>query len=135
MNEPVVRADPALRRRALILALVIAVAGGAWVAGTASRLEADHSTEALQQWLLATIGVAVAVALAGGIPLLLLARQILKTGQFPPPGRRVLRDTPLRRGPAAMRMAWAAIVVTALLWTCSGVLSMLALRILRSLPI
>jgi hypothetical protein len=135
MTAPIVHADPAARRRAILIVLVVAAAGAAVVAATTAELGAEHSSEALQRWLLATIGGAVMVTLASGIPLLLLARQILTTDHFPPPGRRVIRDTPLRSGRPARRIAWLAIVAALSLWVCAGALSLLALRILRSLPI
>ena len=41
------------------------------------------------------------------------ARRVFRSGQFPPPGTWVLKDTALRRGTAARMRAWGAVVVAA----------------------
>ncbi len=58
----------------------------------------------------------VFVALAGmGAYLILLARRTLRSGQYPPPGMKVTRDTKLRTGNQAKGVALSLIVLASLL--------------------
>ena len=61
--------------------------------------------------------VAGLVSFAGW--LLWLARRIFHEDQFPLPGQRVLRPTPLRTGAQARRLAWAAIMAALFLLVLS----------------
>jgi len=50
-----------------------------------------------------------------GAYLILLARRTLRSGQYPPPGMRVIRDTRLRKGNQAKRAATSLIVLASFL--------------------
>lgn len=50
------------------------------------------------------------------------ARRVLRSGQFPPPGTWVLRDTPLQHGAAARMRGWAVGIVA----VCCGLFAIYA---------
>ena len=50
-----------------------------------------------------------------GIYLMVLARKTLRSGQYPPPGMRVIRDTRLRTGAQARRASISLIVISCIL--------------------
>lgn len=125
-----VYADPRLRKRAIIVILTTALVGVLylyWLSGFLHEVELLSMTdwkaaiEKLWPPLLATI---VAVLCSSGAVagiLTYLAVRVYRTGQYPPPGIRVLWDTPLRTGRAAtvaatliLILAVAAIVYGAL---------------------
>jgi hypothetical protein len=123
------KADPAARRRAILL-----VAGGA-LAGTLLIAAGALFRAPLLEWLQSEprlLLLLMAAALSG--PLLLLAAhlwslgtRVLQARQFPPPGHRVIRDTPVVAGPAAISrgrglkalalvLGVAAVLLSLLLW-------------------
>lgn len=63
--------------------------------------------------LKATLGFVSFLLVMTGIYSMSLARRTLKSGQYPPPDMRVIRDTRLRRGTQAKR---AGILLIALSW-------------------
>ena len=96
------RADPRAQRWAIIL-----IALGAAI-GVLIFLEVESSLPELQKWIIADPTqterrlhlIASGLAAAVAIPTLLFARhfwklgsQVIRSGRFPPPGRRVVRDT------------------------------------------
>jgi hypothetical protein len=103
------RADPAARRTAWIVMIVIAAVGGSIIfATTALRPQ-------IEEWVLVdvrsrlTIVIGVLTVLAAGPPLALAAylfsfgRQVVAAARFPPPGARLMQDTPVITGDAARR--------------------------------
>ena len=137
------RADPALRRN-VVLALVCAAVAGSLLLAAFERYDA-----ALRGWLLSEPGefaqrvelVFVILAVALCAPLLVLAAclwsfggKIVRAGAYPPPGMRVVRDTPVVTGArAAARGRWfkvfalgcgiAAAALGWLLWRLTSLLS------------
>lgn len=104
------RADPAARRRAARLLAVVAIAGAVLLAA------AERYRIPLRDWVLADPPAAAdraAIVIAGAAVVLLLplaalaawlwsaGGAVLRAGTFPPPGTRVLRDTPVVVGAAA----------------------------------
>ncbi len=107
MNE-ISKADPAAQRRVAALVAVVGLGGGVLVFS-------------IQRWLpdllrwatggpgrMGWVGAGLVAVVCG--PLLLLALHFLRmasrvarAGRFPPPGARVIRDTPVLEGPAAKR--------------------------------
>lgn len=111
MSNDILRADPRLRRVTLIvlgIAVMAALLGivlfQQWLRGLVELPRSDELIVRLRQL--------AAVALTGsGICLALLAGYSAHKGtraiqfqQWPLPGARVIRDTPVRRGPAAVRI-------------------------------
>jgi hypothetical protein len=105
------KADPVARRQALLLVIV-----GALV-GTLLLIVFERYRATLREWIASEPGelahrvklVFRVMATAMSVPLMALAvylwvfgAKVLRTGQFPPPGYRVIRDTPVREGRSAV---------------------------------
>jgi hypothetical protein len=104
------KADPAARRQALLLIVLAAAIGGLLIAGF------EHIREPFREWLasepaeaarrakrvLYVAAIILCVPLvAFAIYLWLLGARVLRAQQFPPPGYRVIRDTPVLEGHGA----------------------------------
>jgi hypothetical protein len=104
------KADPAVRRQALLLIVFTAATGGLLIMGF------EHFREPFREWLLSepaetasraklalyTAALVLCVPLiAFAIYLWLLGARVLRAQQFPPPGFRVIRDTPVVGGSGA----------------------------------
>jgi hypothetical protein len=133
MTDQVIPGDPVLRRRAVTLLLAAAVIGALVLTIVSGHLRQVSSVAILQRWLWGTVALASGGGVAFGAYLAWLARQVLLAGQFPPPGRRVIRDTRLRRGRAARRIAWLAMGAAGVMWAVSVALPLLLWRLLRLL--
>ena len=110
MNE-VQKADPAARRQAVLVIVFATATGALLIAGF------EHFREPFREWLSsepaetarrAKLAVYVsafilsAPVIAFAIYLWLLGARVLRAQQFPPPGFRVIRDTPVVGGGGAM---------------------------------
>lgn len=122
MHNEVIRADKSARWGTLLLLVAMSAIGVLviWILGrhmeAILRLAETDWAAAADQTLRVTGIVAWLGGLgfvAAGVRLWLLGRQIRLAGQFPPPGLKVIRDTPLRTGRRAMAVAWAAQVTAA----------------------
>jgi hypothetical protein len=136
------RADPALRRRAILLV----VAGAA--AGALAILALERYRMRLTDWLLADpqalegrlIGAFVVVALAVVAPLVVfgiscwrLGARVRLTGSFPPPGHRVLRDTVVVDGSRARVRGAGLRILAVVIWGSAALTSVLLWRLARLL--
>ena len=105
------KADSTARRQAVLAVIFGAAVGGLLIAGF------DHFREPFREWLLsdpaemprrarlAMFGSAFVVSaplIAFAVYLWLLGARVLRAQKFPPPGARVIRDTPVIGGPAAV---------------------------------
>jgi hypothetical protein len=126
------RADPTARRHATWLLILGALVGSLFIAGF------ERYRTPLREWLLsdpraATHRVKLALVLSAALltaPIVAFAvyfwrfgDTILRARQFPPPRHRVVRDTPVLDGPAAVRrgrafkiLALGLVVASAVLW-------------------
>lgn len=110
MNE-VQKADPAARRQAVLVIVFATATGALLIAGF------EHFREPFLEWLSsepaetvrrAKLAVYVsafilsAPVIAFAIYFWLLGARVLRAQQFPPPGFRVIRDTPVVGGRGAM---------------------------------
>jgi hypothetical protein len=124
------KADPAARRQALLVVLCAAAIGGLLISGF------EHLRDPFREWLLSepsetarrgklavyvSAFVLSAPLIAFAVYLWLLGARVLRAQQFPPPGFRVIRDTPVVRGPAAVTRG-QVIQVLALLLGVGGAL-------------
>ncbi len=138
----IVPAD-AKHRRLAWLAVVVVLAGGAaalwWLdrrLDVVDRLAEDDLPAAAER---ARALVGVVVLFAGlifvglGLWLFRLGVLINRSGRFPPPGMKVIRDTVVRTGPRARRLANAALLAS-LLTVLAGTVGMwYVLRIAHAL--
>jgi hypothetical protein len=133
----VVRGDPVLRRRALlVLPLLLAL-------GVAALATAPRASRLLILWLqqspdpgrhavLAMLGFAAPFTLLAWLVGVDVVRRSVKTFRacrFPPPGMRVVRDTPVLRGNAARFLGVAGLVLATALLTAGSALPFFAYRI------
>jgi hypothetical protein len=136
-EEDVVRGDPALRRRALlVLPLVVVLGVGALAtAPRASRLLIawlQQSPNPRGRAVLAMLAFAAPFTLAAwlvGVDAIRRSMQTLRARRFPPPGMRVVRDTPVLRGGRARLVAVVWLVLGASLLTTGTMLPLFAYRI------
>lgn len=125
MNE-VQKADPAARRQAVLVIVFATAAGALLIAGF------EHFREPFREWLSsepaetarrAKLAVYVsalilsAPVIAFAIYLWLFGARVLRAQHFPPPGFRVIRDTPAVGGRGAMNRGH----VIQILAVCLGV--------------
>ena len=129
-EQEVVRADPAMRRTALVVgggvvaALVVAVLSAPGFLGSLSTLSQASPAEAVL-WLAAFAVPIVALTVVAGVDAMRRSLSAWREGRFPPRGMRVLRDTPVIEGPVARAIGvlgctlGATLLVAALLlgWT------------------
>jgi hypothetical protein len=130
MNE-LQKADPEARRKAILVLVFAAALGGLLISGF------DHFREPLREWLQsdpaetarrARLALSVSMlvlsvpAIAFAIYFWLLGRKVLLAQQFPPPGYRVIRDTPVVRGAAAVARGHAIQILAVCLGVAAGIL-------------
>ncbi|QDU96830.1 hypothetical protein [Lignipirellula cremea] len=136
MSRRVVPADLKLKRianwtlAASALAGVGMVFGLRWYLGQQLELAQTNLDLAIANalWLVRAFALAAGLGLLAGAAWWgRMAWRIRSTRQFPPPGARVLADTPIRRGPHAMQLAWNAGLLAGVL-LLTGTLGMLALE-------
>lgn len=133
-------ADPAARKKALLLVAVVAGVGAVvvWAFESAfTRIEgtmADNPIEAVAN-MVSTIRILAAMVailtMTIAIWLALLSARILKAERFPPPGMAVIRDVRIIRGAPARIRAWIGFVVAGLCGVGSIVLPLMLLRLVR----
>ena len=136
------RADPTARRHAVWLLILGALVGSLFIAGF------ERYRTPLRDWLVsdpraATHRVRLALVLSAALltaPIVAFAvyfwrfgDTILRARQFPPPGHRVIRDTPVLDGPAAMRRGHAFKILALGLAVAFAVLWLLLWQLARTL--
>jgi hypothetical protein len=119
-------ADPATRRRALIVAGAIAVAGWAaffalqeWLARLPGT-DPEHMREALERALILGSWAAMLPVALLSVWLWLYGARVGRAGRFPAPGAKVVRDTPVLLGDAARLRGTALKVLAAFLGLLSA---------------
>jgi hypothetical protein len=112
MADEILRADPRLRRKTLIaigiatiLGLIVLAMFRNWLNEIGALPGNDLLIARLRRMIgIALTGCAICLALLAWYAVHQSAR-IRKALQWPVPGTRVLRDTPIRRGDAALRIS------------------------------
>lgn len=151
-DREVQKADPGLRRQVLVGAVflvLILVAGVVLLANRFAELEklaGESAYLASRQGLAAARVLLVAVALGatvlGGV-LGRLSWRTLAAGRYPPPGMRVINDTPVLRGAVARRYGRGGLILAAVLivagiwvpWRIHDVLDGLLRPSLKATPV
>lgn len=133
MTRKMVPADPAARRRAVWLIGSAALLGAPALAILLATLREEPSAATIRRWLWTTVAFASGGALAAGAYLAWLARRVHQAGQFPLPGQRVVRDTPLHEERAARQLAWLGWALAAALWAAGLALPVLLWRLLHNI--
>lgn len=133
------RADPAARRRAVLLVIVCALVGTVLIVGF------EHYRTPLRDWLESEsrdhrVTLVFFLAAALSAPLLAFAAYLWSLGskvlwarEFPPPGSRVIRDTPVIAGKAAVLRGRALRALALGLGLASGILCLLLWQLAQAL--
>ena len=136
------RADPAARRRAVVMVGLLTIAGAvALVAFERYRIPLQDWFSSRRDDVAYRMGlVLVMIALAAAGPLLglsfylwSLGARICRVKEFPPPGYRVIRDTAVVRGPAALSRGRGLQLLAVGLALAAGGLSVALWRLARAL--
>lgn len=139
MEREVVRADPAMRRTALIVgfglvaAVVVATLSAPGFLGSLSTLSQASPAEAVL-WFAAFVVPIVVLTVVAGVDATRRSLATYRESRFPPRGMRVLRDTPVIEGRlartigvlgctlgatllvAALLLGWTSYRIGAVLW-------------------
>lgn len=117
-------ADRRLRHRLLLFLTIFSVLGALLVFGLERHLEeviaaSEENPEQAAREVFRLLRLSSIVGGAGlGVFGLYFARfslRVLSSGRFPPPGTKVIRDTPVQTGAAARLRAWSGIILAILL--------------------
>jgi hypothetical protein len=107
-NFEIQKADPAARRNAVLLVLAAMIAGTVLIAlgaqsppGLVAWVREDYRTR-LAIVIVIMLVVVAAPPLGLAVYLWRLARRTLSAERFPPPGSRVVHDTPILTGDSAL---------------------------------
>ncbi|NUQ60936.1 MAG: hypothetical protein HUU20_00500 [Pirellulales bacterium] len=128
----VVRADPRLRRRAVLLVCLLALSGLAILWLLQARLGAirELAETDLDRAISRAVGLIRVIASIAALSFLgmavwfgRLSWQIQSTGQYPPPGTKVIRDTLVRTGHRARRLGNLA-MASAMFFVAIGTVGM-----------
>lgn len=117
-------ADPSLRRELALVVILLALVAAVYFGYLLAEIERMRDTDMpdpsglLQHLHWASVGL-VGVTSAFFIYLILIAIKVFGSGQFPPPGARVLNDTPIRRGARARLIAVAGVLLGLLVLACA----------------
>jgi heme/copper-type cytochrome/quinol oxidase subunit 2 len=124
MNQDIVPADKSLRKRFIIFFILFTIA----VILIApyfndymehiKQISKENPELAFKKsmfMLKLTLGIVSLLLLMTGVYFIILARRTFKSGQYPPPGMRVIRNTRLRTGTQAQRAAISLIVLSCIL--------------------
>lgn len=124
MDQDMVRADKSLRKK-LILFLILFTIVVILIEPTINRyIEQIKETSekdpelAFKKSMVAlkvSLGLVSFLLLMTGVYFIALARRTFKSGQYPPPGMRVIRDTRLRTGTQAKRAGISLIALSCIL--------------------
>jgi len=120
MNEEIVHGDKNLRRCMILLVIILTIVGG-WIIVLSFNylddirsLAKEDLNEAARKLIVFTYfyaaGFVALIVITFG-HLLWLGIRIIKSGQFPPPGMKVIRDTKNVRGIKAKLLGGIAIVL------------------------
>ncbi len=124
MNQDIVPADKELRRKFMVF-LIFSVIAVLFVAPyfndymnqikQISKQNPDLAFRKSMLLLKITLGFVFLILVSIGIYSVVIARKVLKSGQYPPPGMRVIRDTRLRTGTQAKMAAISLIILSCVL--------------------
>ena len=140
MSGDIQRADPAYRRRTLLLLALSAVAAGVglylmqrWLYAQAVLATPDAAAHQLRAWIGASTMLAGVSLLVLGAHAWRQSLRALRAGRWPLPTARVIRDTPVRRGAAMVALVrWLR--VSAMLCVVPAIAAIAIGWRIRSLP-
>ena len=123
MSQDIVRADKEFRKRFIVFLVLIAIVFSITILSMKSHLDqmgelrrenpglAGKKVILLLKWWM---GLGSLPILGFGVYQILIARRILKSGQYPPPRLKMLRDTKIQTGAKAKKMAMSLIALSSI---------------------
>ncbi|MBX3693391.1 hypothetical protein [Dokdonella sp.] len=137
MSDDILRADARLRRVtwialavAAVLCVVAILAFQRWLAGIAPDMPLEMLQKYIRQFIALTVtGVSLCLALLAWLAAR-AGRRAVQARQWPIPGARVIRDTPIRRGEPAQRIGRQLQVLALVLLVFAAGSAMVSLRML-----
>jgi cytochrome bd-type quinol oxidase subunit 2 len=124
MRQTIIPADKKLRKKIILFLVLIAVAlilSESYFKGYLERIEEESQKNpdlAFRKILFLfklCVGVVSLLLVGMGGYLILLARRISKSGQYPPPGMKVIRETRIRTGDEAKSIRTLMVVSSVIL--------------------
>ena len=121
MNQDIIPADKEFRKRFIIFLVLIVIVFVISILSMKSYLDQmaqltrgnpDLAVKKVMVLLKWWLGLGSLPILGLAVYQILLARRVLKSGQFPPPGMKVVRDTRMRTGGKAKKAAITLIVLS-----------------------
>jgi len=123
MGQDIVRADKEFRKRFVVFLILIIIVFAFAILSMKSHLDqmgelrrenpglAGKKVILLLKWWM---GLGSLPILGFGVYQILIARRILKSGQYPPPGLKMLRDTKIQTGAKAKKVAISLIALSSI---------------------
>ncbi len=123
MSYDIVRGDKEFRKRFIVFLVLIAIVFSIAILSVKSYLDqmgelrrenpglAGKKVILLLKWWMSLGSLPI---LGFGVYQILIARRILKSGQYPPPGLKMLRDTKIETGAKAKKMAISLIALSSI---------------------
>jgi uncharacterized protein YpmB len=124
MNQDIVRADKEFRKRSIIFLVIIIIVFIVAILSMKSYLDQvaqlaqgnpDLAAKKVMFLLRWWLGLGSLPILGLAVYQILLAGRVLKSGQFPPPGMKLIRDTKIRTGRKAKKVALFLIVLSSII--------------------
>jgi hypothetical protein len=124
MNQDIVPADKEFRKRFIIFLVLIVIVFVVTILSMKSYLDQvaqltrenpDLAAKKVMFLLKWWMGLGSLPILGLAVYQILLARRVLNSGQFPPPGMKVVRDTKIRTGGRAKKVALSLIVLSSII--------------------
>ncbi len=122
--------DVAFQRRVLICCLLLGLGGLIAIVVfrmyqhyffTLLQTDLQRALDVLQRDILIGSGLHFLITFGASLYLIGLARKTAQSGQYPPPGMRVIRKTRIQRGKQAGRISWRCYVLAGLLFSTNGI--------------
>jgi cytochrome bd-type quinol oxidase subunit 1 len=123
MGQDIVRADKEFRKRFIVFLMLIVIVFVFTILSMKSYLDqmgelrrenpglAGKKVIFLLKWWM---GLGSLPILGFGVYQIILGRRILKAGRFPPPGMKMIRDTKIRTGAKAKKVAMSLIALSSI---------------------
>jgi len=124
MNQDIVPADKEFRKRFIIFLVLIVIVFVVTILSMKSyldqmehlsRVHPDLAMKKVMFLLKLWLGLGSLPILGFGVYQILLARRILKSGRFPPPRMKVIRDTKIQTGAKAKKIAIFLIALSSII--------------------
>ena len=124
MSQDIVRADKEFRKRFVLFLMLIVIVFVVTIVSMKSYLDqmeqlrredpglAGKKVVLLLKWWM---GLGSLPVLGLAVYQIILARRILKSGRFPPPGMKVIRDTKIQTGAKAKKVAISLIALSSII--------------------